>query len=254
MAGFTYIQTRRDAGVEHLVLNRPEVRNAFNEQLIAEVTEWAGRITSDADVRAVVISGAGPAFCAGADLQWMARMAAYTMDDNVQDARAAAAMFEAIDTLPVPVLARVHGAALGGGVGLAAVADIVVADEQATFGFTEVKLGLIPAMIAPYVLSKIGASHARELFLTGRRFTAQHARDMGLVHDVVAGDQLDASVQKFLVEILANGREAMAAAKSLLRQIAGRTPDEAADITTEAIATRRASAEAQARMREFLKK
>ena len=170
----------------------------------------------------MVISGAGPSFCAGADLAWMTKMAGYTREDNVRDARDAAAMFEAIDTLPVPVIARVHGAALGGGAGLAAVADIAVADESATFGFTEVKLGLIPAIISPYVLAKIGQSAARELFVTGRRFSAEHAREIGLVHAVVAADQLDRTVQKYLDEILANGREAMAAAKTLLREIASR--------------------------------
>jgi methylglutaconyl-CoA hydratase len=250
----SYIQRRLDQGVEYLVLNRPEVRNALNEDVIAEVAAWARRTAGDPDVRAVVITGAGPSFCAGADLAWMTKMAGYTHDDNVRDARDAAAMFEAIDTLPVPVIARVHGAAIGGGAGLVAVADIVLADESATFGFTEVKLGLIPAIIAPYVLAKIGMSAARELFVTGRRFNAEHAREIGLVHAVVATDQLDRTVQKFIAEILANGREAMAAAKTLLRQIANRPVDAVTPLTTEAIAMRRVSAEAQERMRAFLKK
>ena len=206
------------------------------------------------NVRAVVITGAGPSFCAGADLAWMTKMAGYTRDDNVRDARDAAAMFEAIDTLPVPVIARVHGAAIGGGAGLVAVADIALADESATFGFTEVKLGLIPAIISPYVLAKIGLSAARELFVTGRRFNAEHAREIGLVHAVVATDQLDRTVQQFLAEILANGREAMSAAKTLLRQIANRPVDAVTSLTAEAIAMRRVSAEAQERMRAFLKK
>ena len=254
MSEFQFIQSRREGDVEHLVLNRPDVRNAFNEGLIAEVTSWANRVALHVDLRVVVISGAGEAFCAGADLAWMEKMAGYAPEDNARDARTAAAMFEAIDTLPVPVIARVHGAALGGGAGLAAVADVVLADDRATFGFTEVKLGLIPAMIAPYVLAKIGQSNARELFLTGRRFTAQHAREIGLVHEVVAGDQLDAAVQKYLDEILANGREAMTSAKSLLQRIVNRSASEVMPITTEAIALRRASAEAQERLRAFLKK
>ena len=254
MSQFTCIQSRREGDIEYLVLNRPDVRNAFNEELIAEVTSWVRGATLDVKTRAVVISGAGAAFCAGADLGWMAKMATYTWDDNVRDARAAAAMFEAIDTLPVPVIARVHGASLGGGAGLAAVADIVLAEAGTTFGFTEVKLGLIPAIIAPYVLAKIGPSHARELFLTGRRFNAEYAREIGLVHAVVAADQLDATVQKYLDEILANGRGAMAAAKTLLREISIRSVTDAMPATTAAIAERRASNEAQERIRAFLKK
>lgn len=254
MGEFAHIERRRDGQVEHLVLNRPEVRNALNEELIAEVTTWARRAAADPDLRAVVIAGAGPSFCAGADLAWMAKMAGYTREDNLRDARDAAAMFEAINTLPVPVIARVHGAALGGGAGLAAVADIVVADESATFGFTEVKLGLIPAIIAPYVLAKIGESAARELFLTGRRFSADRAHEIGLVHAVMAADELDRAVQQYLADILASGRDAVAAAKALLRQISYRSIGEVTSLTAEAIATRRVSAEAQERMRSFLKK
>src|SRR5688572_18324473 len=158
MSESSTIQVRRLANVDYVTLNRPEVRNAFNEHLIAEMTVWAGRAASDKALRAVVIDGAGRSFCAGADLAWMAKMAGYTQEENLRDARAAAAMFAAIDTLPVPVIAQIHGAALGGGAGIAAVADIVVASDDTTFGFTEVKLGLIPAVIAPYVLAKIGPS------------------------------------------------------------------------------------------------
>ena len=205
-------------------------------------------------MRAVVITGAGPSFCAGADLAWMTKMAGYTREDNVRDARAAAAMFEAIDTLPVPVIARVHGAALGGGAGLAAVADIAVADESATFGFTEVKLGLIPAMICAVRAREDRPVGRARAVRHGRRFNAEHAREIGLVHAVVAADQLDRTVQQYLAEILANGREAMAAAKTLLRQIANRPVDDVTPITAEAIAVRRVSAEAQERMSAFLKK
>ena len=175
----------RLANVDYVTLSRPEVRNAFDEHLIAEMTAWAEHAAQDQTLRGVVISGAGPSFCAGADLAWMAKMAGYSREDNVRDARAAAAMFAAIDTLPIPVIAQIHGAALGGGAGLAAVADIAVAADDTTFGFTEVKLGLMPAVIAPYVLAKIGQSAARELFITGRRFDAAHARDIGLVHVIV---------------------------------------------------------------------
>jgi methylglutaconyl-CoA hydratase len=246
--------TRRDGGVEHLVLNRPEVRNAFNDDLIAEVMSWARGAAADSELRAVVISGAGPSFCAGADLTWMAKMAGYTREDNLKDARAAAAMFEALDMLPVPVIARVHGAALGGGSGLVSVADIAVAEEGATFGFTEVKLGLVPSIISPYVVAKIGQSAARELFVTGRRFTAEHARQIGLVHVVVSADQLDHTVKKYTDELLTNGRGAMAAAKTLLREIFSRSIQDATPFTTEMIAKRRVSDEAQERMKAFLRR
>jgi methylglutaconyl-CoA hydratase len=248
------ISVQRLANVDYVTLNRPEVRNAFNEPLIAEMTAWADRAAADSSLRGVVISGAGASFCAGADVAWMAKMAGYTRDENLRDARAAAAMFAAIDKLPMPVIAQIHGAALGGGAGLAAVADIAVAADDATFGFTEVKLGLIPAVIAPYVVAKIGQSAARELFVTGRRFGAEHARHIGLVHAVVPANELCDSVNKYLIEIAANGPEAMSAAKALIRRIANLSIAEAAQITAEAIAERRISAEAQRMMRVFLKK
>lgn len=248
------IHVRRLANVDYLTLNRPEVRNAFNQQVIAEITAWAGRAAVDTSLRAVVISGNGPSFCAGADLAWMADMASYTHEENLRDARAAASMFAAIDMLPMPVIAQIHGAALGGGAGLAAVADIAIAADDTTFGFTEVKLGLIPAVIAPYVLAKIGQSSARELFLTGRRFDAAHARDIGLIHFVVPASDLIGRVSNFLVEIAQNGPEAMSAAKLLLRKITSRSIAEAAPITVDAIAERRVSDEAQKLMKAFLRR
>jgi len=254
MINLKHLQIQREGPVEQLVLNRPGVRNAFNEDLIAELTAWAGRAACDAELRVVVLRGAGPAFCSGADLGWMAKMAAYSQEDNIRDARAAAGMFSALNNLPVPVIARVHGAALGGGAGLVAIADIAVADAATLFGFTEVKIGLLPAIIAPYVLAKIGMSAARELFLTGRRFTADHAREIGLVHTVVPGDALDAAVQKAIGEVLGGGREAIAAAKALLRRIGGYPSDETANLTIDAIATQRTTPEAQERMKRFLEK
>jgi methylglutaconyl-CoA hydratase len=254
MSAPSTIQVSRLVNVEYVTLSRPEVRNAFNEQVIAEMTAWAARAAADRELRAVVINGAGPSFCAGADLAWMTKMAGYSREENVRDARAAAGMFAAIDTLPVPVIAQIHGAALGGGAGLAAVADIAGAAEDATFGFTEVKLGLIPAVIAPYVLARIGQSAARELFLTGERFDAARAKAIGLVHAVVPAGELVQTVNKYLHELARNGPEAMAAAKALLRQIANRAIADVAPLTAEAIAERRVSAEAQKLMKAFLKK
>jgi methylglutaconyl-CoA hydratase len=248
------IHVRRLADVDYVTLNRPEVRNAFNQQVIAEITAWAERAAVDTSLRAVVISGNGPSFCAGADLAWMTNMAAYTHEENLRDARAAASMFAAIDMLPMPVIAQIHGAALGGGAGLAAVADIAVAADDTTFGFTEVKLGLIPAVIAPYVLAKIGQSAARELFVTGRRFDAAHARDIGLIHFVVPGSDLIGRVNDYLIEIARNGPEAMSAAKLLLRKITNRSIAEATPITVDAIAERRVSDEAQKLMKGFLRR
>src|SRR4051812_13320067 len=158
---YRYITASRDDAIERLTLNRPDVRNAFNEQMIAELTEWATALRDDADVRVVVLAGAGKTFSAGADLQWMAKTVTYSDAQNVQDAEAAALMFHALNTLPVPVVGRVHGGAFGGGAGLAACCDIVVAAETAAFGFTEVRLGIVPAVISPFVLEKIGRSAAR---------------------------------------------------------------------------------------------
>lgn len=248
------VHVRRLADVDYVTLNRPEVRNAFNPHVIAEMTAWAERASADSSLRAVVISGNGPSFCAGADLAWMADMAGYTHDENLRDARAAASMFAAIDNLPMPVVAQIHGAALGGGAGLAAVADLAVAADDTIFGFTEVKLGLIPAVIAPYVLAKIGLSAARELFVTGRRFDAAHARDIGLIHFVVPAGDLTGRVNNYLIEIAANGPEAMRAAKTLLRKITSLSIAEAAPITADAIAERRVSDEAQKLMKAFLNK
>jgi methylglutaconyl-CoA hydratase len=230
------------------------VRNAFNEAVIEELARWAASIAADSTVRVAVISGAGKAFCAGADLAWMSKMVASTHDQNVADAAAGAAMYRALDTLPVPLVGRIHGAALGGGAGLAAVCDIAVADEAATFGFTEVKLGIVPAMIAPFVLAKIGPSAARELFLTGRRFGAARAREIGLIHAVAAAAELDARIDEYVQDILPSGPEAVRTAKSLLRQIAGRAPADVTAVTAETIATRRASAEGQEGMKAFLDK
>jgi methylglutaconyl-CoA hydratase len=182
-----------DGPVEYVTLNRPEVRNAFNPTLIAELTDWARSVGERRPLRAAVLAGAGKVFSAGADLAWMAESASYTREQNVEDARRMAGMFEALNTLPIPLVGRIHGAALGGGSGLVAVCDIVVADQQTLFGFTEVKLGIVPAVISPYALAKIGRAAARELFLTGARFTAARAREIGLIHAIAPPADLDAT-------------------------------------------------------------
>src|SRR5262245_28708967 len=251
---FNHLLVHREGPVEHLTLNRPDVRNAFNEALIAELTSWAAAVRNDSAVRVVVLSGAGKSFCAGADISWMARTVEFSEDENMRDAAAASHMFGALNTLPVPVIGRIHGAALGGGVGLAAVCDIVVAEEGAIFGFTEVKLGILPAVISPFVLEKIGRSAARELFLTGARFSAQRAQQIGLVHAVVGEADLDGTVHKYVEECLTSGREAMAAAKALIAAVSDQPLDKATAITAAALAERRVSAEGQEGLRAFLEK
>ena len=251
---YQYLTIERNGGVEHVTLNRPDVRNAFNEHVIAELTAWGRRAQADDQLRVVVFAGAGKVFSAGADAAWMAKMAGYSHDDNVRDARAAAEMFLAINTVPAIVIGRVHGAALGGGSGLAAVCDIVVADEDAIFGFTETKLGIVPAMISPYVLQKIGASAARDLFLTGRRFDARKAKEIGLVHEVVPAAELDASVDRFVSEALSAAPTAVARAKRLIQQVLGKPPAEVMDVTAEAIAAQRVSPEGQDGLKAFLEK
>jgi methylglutaconyl-CoA hydratase len=228
------------------------VRNAFDDTMVAELAGWAEQVAADGRVRAVIISGAGPVFCAGGDLAWMAKTIEFSEEQNVADALAASRMFRTIDNLPCPVIGRVHGAALGGGAGLAAVCDIVVAEEGAMFGFTEVKLGIIPAVISPFALRKIGRSAARELFLTGRRFTAQHALEIGLVHSVVAAGELDRAVDAVLHDVCSAGPEAVAAAKQLIRDVLDSRPEEVAELTARALAARRVSDEGQHGLRAFL--
>jgi methylglutaconyl-CoA hydratase len=254
---YRYLQVERTGSVEYLTLNRPDVRNAFNEDLIGELTEWAVGVTERFgrdNPRVVVLAGAGKVFCAGADVTWMAKTVQFTEEENLLDAAAAAGLFAAIDALPVPVIGRIHGAALGGGAGLAAVCDIVVADTDAVFGFTEVKLGILPAVISPFVIGKIGRSAARELFLTGARFSAARAREIGLVHAVATPAELDPTVARYVEEILNGAPEAIAEAKALIKKVSECSADEAMPHTARAIALRRASREGQEGLKAFLEK
>jgi methylglutaconyl-CoA hydratase len=251
---FRYLLTRREGAIEHVMLNRPEVRNAFNDDVIAELTTWAAGARNDTMLRVVVLSGEGKVFSAGADATWMARMIDYSRDENERDATRMAEMFLALDTLPAAVVGRIHGAALGGGAGLTAVCDVAVADEDTVFGFTETKLGILPAVISPYVLPKIGPSAARELFLTGMRFSAARAREIGLVHAVVPASKLDATVGRYVAELLSAAPTAVAAAKALVPRIWGRPAEEAMRMTAQAIAAQRVSPEGQEGLRAFLDK
>ncbi len=201
--------------VTRVVLNRPEVRNAFNDELISKLSDAFANL--EKSTRAVVISGEGEAFCAGGDLEWMRKAADYSHDENKRDALRLARLFRAIVDCPAVVIARVAGPAFGGGCGLVAAADIAIASDDSKFAFSEVKLGLIPATISPFVISKIGAGQARALFTTGEAFGADHALRIGLIHEVVAREALDEAVNRKLKLIFAAGPQAVAGAKKLVR-------------------------------------
>lgn len=241
-------------GIARVTLARPDVRNAFNAEVIAQLHDAFSRITAADDVRAVVLAGEGKVFCGGADINWMRASLDLTYEANVADAERMSDMFRAIDNCPKPVIGRVHGAALGGGAGLAAVCDIVVAADDSVFGFTEVKLGIIPAVISPFVLAKIGASHARALFVTGERFDAARAKSIGLAHEVVALDELDAAVDRRIEELRSSGPAAIAAAKLVVRRVLDNPYDASRAITTQAIAQQRVTPEGQEGLRAFLER
>jgi methylglutaconyl-CoA hydratase len=246
---------RRAQGVVWLTLDRPDIHNAFDDRLIAELTSELEGLGADAGVRVVVLTGAGRSFSAGADLNWMRRTASYCESENLADARALARLMQTLNELPKPTVARVNGAALGGGTGLVACCDIVVASAQATFGTTEVRLGLIPSVIGPYVLAAIGPRHARRLMLTGERIGAAEALRLGLVHEVVAPEQLDGAIEHIASELLKNGPAALAAAKRLIRDLSGRPIDAALiDDTARGIARLRATGEAREGVRAFFEK
>jgi methylglutaconyl-CoA hydratase len=241
-------------GVLLVTLNRPEVHNAFNEELITEAIELF-RGVGQRDVRAVVLRGSGSNFCAGADLNWMSQMVRYTRDQNVRDSANLAQMYATINECPLPVIGRIQGAAIGGGVGLVAVCDIAICTREAKFGLAEVKLGILPAVISPYVISKIGQTHARALFLTGERFDAERAMRIGLVHRVVDDTTaLDAAINDVIEQIKTSGPEAVRECKKLIAHVATHDVIDAIPYTVEAIATRRVSEEGQSGMNAFLKK
>jgi len=237
------LRVERAGSVLRVTLARPERRNAFGAELIAELTEAFGDV---GDARAVVLGGEGPSFSSGADVEWMRRSVELTYEQNVADARRLRRMLETIDECPAPVVARVQGHALGGGCGLVAAADIALAAEDAVFAFSEVKLGIIPAVISPFALAKIGPSAARRYFLTGERFDAATALRIGLVHEVT--ENLDATVERILLELLTAGPEAVRAAKRLVLD----RPD--ALSTERRIAERRTSNEGQEGLRAFLER
>ena len=250
-----FILERRDDHVCTISLNRPEIHNAFDDRLIRDLTICLEELGADEEVRAIVLTGEGKSFSAGADLNWMRRMADYSEAENLADARDLANLMMTLDSLPKPTIAKVNGAALGGGVGLVCCCDIAIASDQATFGTTEVRLGLIPSVIGPYVVRTIGTRQARRITLTGERFGADEALRFGLVHQIEAPGDLDKAVEGVLEHLLASGPKAIQAGKRLIEDLASRPMGAGlVDETAKRIAKLRATSEAKEGVSAFLEK
>jgi len=254
MSEYEHLRRTDDGAVTTVTLARPDAHNALNAALIEELSRCFEEISDDERVRAVVLSGERSSFCAGADIGYMRETASFSYEENLEDARRLAMMYWTIDECPKPLVARVQGAAMGGGAGLVAVADVAVADSEARFAFSEVRLGIAPATIAPFAVRKIGASHARSLFATGERFGAERAREIGLVHEVVSDDGLDAAVEEKVGELLQGGLVAQATIKALLRRLETTEPMEAPGLTARVISELRTGEEGQEGLAAFLEK
>lgn len=251
----TTLDVQRSGPVARVFLNRPEVRNAFNDGVITELTQTFTALAADSTLRCIVLGGHGKAFCAGADLNWMRAMAGYSWEQNRADAQALAEMLWTLYSCPLPIVGRVHGDCYAGGVGLAAVCDVLVAAEGVHFCLSEAKLGLLPATIGPYVVKAMGEQAARRWFVTAERFSAAQAHAMGFVHECVAPDALDAKVDEIVAALVANGPMAVRACKKLVQDVAGRAID--ADLradTARRIADIRASDEGREGIASFLGK
>jgi methylglutaconyl-CoA hydratase len=256
MPTYTHISVERSHQdkIATITMRRPEVHNAFNKQLILDLMAAFADLVTDTHLHAVILTGEGPSFSAGADLNMMRESAVFTHEQNLDDALRLAELFDIINNFPCPVVARVNGTAMGGGLGLVAVCDIVIAVEGARLAFSEVKLGIAPAVISPYVVRKIGETHARVLFVTGERFTTARAQEIGLVHIVTKPEDLDAAVSKTVSELLSGGPQAIRACKALALNVGQMDRNSARTYTAETIATLRVSSEAQERLRAFLEK
>ncbi|MEZ5893464.1 MAG: enoyl-CoA hydratase/isomerase family protein [Parvularculaceae bacterium] len=256
MTNYQHLTVETDArGLARVTLNRPEVKNAFNEQLIADITAAMNALSKDANARIVVLQGAGDAFSAGADLSWMKRASNFSAEENLGDARRLAAMLNSIYTCEKPVVALIHGPCMGGGTGLASACDIVIASDDAFFALSEVRLGIIPAVISPFVLHAIGARQARRFFLTGERFDAAKAKEIGLAHMVCLRAQMEGTLDGVVKNLLACGPAAQGEAKKLIRIVAGRPVDEAVmDDTARIIARVRSTPEGKEGVAAFLEK
>ena len=251
---FQTVDFRRAGNRLGVRLMRPAVRNAFNDIMITELTAIFEEAAADPDLRCLILRGEGPVFCAGADVNWMREAASYSQQDNLEDARKLSRLFQAFISVPCPTIAVIQGAALGGGAGLAACADIAIAETGAKFGFTEVRLGIVPAAISPFVLRKLPAQHARRYFASGEFFDGRRAAEIGLVSEAVPSQELQARVDEVVVNILGVGPHAAREAKSLVEEVAGRSVDDVTEYTAETIARLRATDEAREGMSAFLEK
>ena len=244
-----------DLGVAQVRLNNPDKHNAFDDQIIDELTEAFVAIADNSNVRVMVLGSEGKSFSAGADLEWMKRMASYSYEENLRDASALALMLKTLNEIPQPTIARVQGAAFGGAVGLVSCCDMAVAASAASFSLSEVKIGLVPATISPYVIAAIGQRAVRRYFVTAERFDAHRAMEIGLVNEVVDAEQLDQEIDRLIDALLANGPEAIIAAKRLVFDIAGKPIDQQLiDSTCETIAAIRVSEQGQEGLQAFLEK
>ncbi len=254
MSDYTTIRVEREDAVASVHFCRPDVRNAFNSDMIYELTDVFGKLKSADDLRVVVLTGDGSCYCAGADLNWMRAVKDFTYEQNLEESLALADMLQAIYSFPKPTIGRINGAAIGGGTGLVAVTDVAISAQSAKFSFSEVKIGVVPACISPYVIKRVGEGKSRELFLTGERMTAERALEVGLVNHVVPDDQLDDAVAAMVKQVLSSGPEALAVCKELIHRVPGQSVDDYKRYTAEVIAKLRLSDEAQEGMDAFLNK
>lgn len=243
-----------DGRIANVTFNRPEIHNAFNGTVIEEMADIFAKIKANDDIRVVLLTGKGKSFCAGADLNWMRGVIKQSFDENLAESNALADLFYSIYTCKRPVIGRINGAAIGGGTGFVAVCDIAIAARSAKFSFSEVKIGVVPACIGPYVVKKMGEGKARELFITGERMNGDRAYEVGLVNRVVDDDQLDAEVDGLIKTVLTSGPEAVAMAKRLVSEVPGMMPEQFKPYTAEMIARLRVSDEGQEGMDAFLNK
>jgi methylglutaconyl-CoA hydratase len=254
MNGSRTVRVETAGRIGKVTFCRPEVHNAFNDQVIDEMTFAFKRLKTDSDVRVVILSGDGKSFCAGADLNWMRRVKDSAFEDNLDEARRLADLFWDIYSFPKPVIGRINGAAIGGGTGFVAVTDIAVAAQSAVFSFSEVKIGVVPACISPYVIKRVGEGKAREFFLTGERLTSERALEAGLVNRAVPDEMLDATVNGLVESLLSSGPEAIRVCKELLQTVPALTVDDFKEYTARVIAELRQSPEGQEGMDAFLNK
>lgn len=251
---YTTVSLRKDGRIARVTFCRPEIHNAFNSTVITEMSDVFAKIETDKEIRVVLLTGEGKSFCAGADLNWMRSVVDQTYEQNLAESNALAELFYQMYTCPRPIVGRINGAAIGGGTGFVAVCDIAIAAESAKFSFSEVKIGVVPACIGPYVIKKLGEGKARELFITGERMKAARAYEVGLVNKVVPDDQLDSEVDTLVQSILTSGPNAVATAKRLVSEVPAMTPDQFKPYTAEMIAKLRLSDEGQEGMSAFLNK